>query len=258
MQNSTNNSIIWIDTVDSTNDEAKRKIHSLSHLSVIAAYEQTSGRGQRGNIWSSEAGKNLTFSIIIKYGKDGYYDLIPSNQFIISKITSIAVLDLLSKYGIKAEIKWPNDIYVNDKKIAGILIEHTLHGNSIAYSIIGIGINVNQMQFLEELNGKATSLAKELSKEFDRDVIIDKVVESFYYYYEKFLATEDLSALKEIYNQMLVNQDKEVVIHEPGNEYHARAIGINEQGELIVETVDGRQQNIYAGEVSVRGVYGYV
>ena len=125
MQNSTNNSIIWIDTVDSTNDEAKRKIHSLSHLSVIAAYEQTSGRGQRGNIWSSEAGKNLTFSIIIKYGKDAYYDLIPSNQFIFSKIASITVLDLLSKYGIKAEIKWPNDIYVNDKKIAGILIENT-------------------------------------------------------------------------------------------------------------------------------------
>ena len=151
MQNTTNNNIIWLDTIDSTNDEAKRKINTLSHLSVIAAYQQTSGRGQRGNTWSSEVGKNLTFSIIIKYGNDGYDDLIPSNQFIISKIASIAVLDLLSMYGIKAEIKWPNDIYVNDKKIAGILIEHTLHGNSIAYSIIGIGINVNQRCFDQSL-----------------------------------------------------------------------------------------------------------
>ena len=147
MQNTTNNNIIWLDTIDSTNDEAKRRIHLLNHLSVIAAYQQTSGRGQRGNTWSSEPGKNLTFSIIIKYGKEGYHSIIPSNQFIINMIASIAVLDFLYKYNIQAAIKWPNDIYVNEKKIAGILIEHTLQDNSLGYSIIGIGINVNQRYF---------------------------------------------------------------------------------------------------------------
>ena len=112
--------------------------------------------------------------------------------------------------------------------------------------------------FSEELAEKATSMAMEFSQEFDRKILISSVLEKFYEYYDGFLHTGDLSYLQETYNQMLVNRDTEVVIHEPGNEYCAKALGINAQGELLVERKDGRKQNIYAGEVSVRGVYGYV
>ena len=108
------------------------------------------------------------------------------------------------------------------------------------------------------MEGKATSLSLEFSKEYDRDAIISSVLEEFYKYYDGFLRAGDLSYLQETYNQMLVNCDEQVVIHEPGNEYEAKALGINERGELVVELADGKRQNIYAGEVSVRGVYGYV
>ena len=91
-----------------------------------------------------------------------------------------------------------------------------------------------------------------------KDVIIKVIVEKFYNYYKEFLATGDLSTLTDIYNKMLVNRNAEVVIHEPGNEYHARAKEINNQGELVVELLDGTRQNVFAGEVSVRGIYGYV
>ena len=251
--------VIRYDEIDSTNLCAKRTGNEgVSSDTLFIADKQTAGTGRRGRSWESPAGDNIYMSLLLKP------DLNPAKAPMLTLVMALAVVAGLQKVldnqsiSQDFQIKWPNDIVLNKKKVCGILTEMALEGTGIKYVVIGVGINVNQMQFLEELNGKATSLAKELSKEFDRDVIIDKVVESFYYYYEKFLATEDLSALKEIYNQMLVNQDKEVVIHEPGNEYHARAIGINEQGELIVETVDGRQQNIYAGEVSVRGIYGYV
>ena len=175
-----NMSITWIDTIDSTNDEAKRQIQSLDHLSVISAINQTAGRGQRGNTWSSESGKNLTFSIIIKYGKDGYADLIPSKQFIISKIAAISVASFLCKYGITASIKWPNDIYVNDKKIAGILIEHTLHQDLLAYSIIGIGINVNQLTFDSNLyNPTSLLLESHIVREFDLNSLLEEFVNLF-------------------------------------------------------------------------------
>ena len=94
---------------------------------------------------------NLTFSIVLKYGTEGFGDLAPSNQFIISKYASLAVIEFLKTYGIEAKIKWPNDIYVKDKKIAGILIEHALQGGTMAYSIIGIGLNSNQTVFDSDL-----------------------------------------------------------------------------------------------------------
>jgi len=117
---------------------------------------------------------------------------------------------------------------------------------------------VNQKTFSKELEDKATSLSLGFSQEFDRKMLISSVLEKFYEYYDGFLRAGDLSYLQETYNQMLVNCDEQVVIHEPGNEYEAKALGINEQGELVVELTDGKRQNIYAGEVSVRGVYGYV
>lgn len=142
--------IIWLESLDSTNNEVARRIMSLDNLSVVSAYSQTQGRGQRGNIWISEPGENLTFSVILKYGDDvqGNFPCFPAkNQEVISAITAISIIELLSEYGIDAKIKLPNDIYVSDKKICGILIEHTVKGESLKHSIIGIGLNINQCNF---------------------------------------------------------------------------------------------------------------
>ena len=119
MKNKTD--IIWLDSIDSTNDEARRRILTLDNLSVLSALEQTGGRGQRENKWHSAPNQNLTFSIVLKNPPVNAAD-----QFCISEITAVTLVNFLSEYGIEADIKWPNDIYVSGKKICGILIENSL------------------------------------------------------------------------------------------------------------------------------------
>ena len=150
--------IIWIETVDSTNSEAVRQISALDNLSVLSAISQSEGRGQRGNVWLSSPGKNLTFSIVLKYENYPLPKFRAADQATISAITSISVVELLSNYGIKAKIKLPNDIYINDKKICGILIEHAVKGEYLEHSIVGIGLNVNQCNFDVSLSNP-TSIA---------------------------------------------------------------------------------------------------
>lgn len=157
--------IIWLDTVDSTNSEAKRRIGDLSHMSIIAAREQTAGRGQRGNTWLSAADMNLTFSIIVKYD-EGFVDITPNKQFAINDIVSKTIIEFLRRHSIDARIKLPNDIYVADRKICGILIEHSVLGSSLVHSIIGIGLNVNQTIFDESLPNP-TSMVLEKGKGLD-------------------------------------------------------------------------------------------
>ena len=147
--------IIWLESVDSTNEEAKRHISDIDNLSVLSALEQTAGHGQRGNTWSSNAGENLLFSIVLKYSKDGTEVQLPpldaKRQSAISELTALALIEFLSRHQISAQIKWPNDIYAGDNKICGILIENSLKGMEIDWSIIGIGLNVNQTSFPDNL-----------------------------------------------------------------------------------------------------------
>lgn len=147
---------------------------------------------------------------------------------------------------------------VNGRKICGILTEMSTEIDYINHVVIGAGINVNQDTFSDDIKATASSLKLELGKSVKRSELIAAVMKSFEKCYEIFIETEDLSGLQELYNSMLVNRDQEVKVLEPGNEYKAHAIGINQTGELIVRTPDGKEKEIYAGEVSVRGVYGYV
>ena len=139
--------IIWLEEVDSTNEEARRRISDIDNLSVVSAVRQTAGRGQRGNRWQSADGENLTFSIVLKFGADQLESMAASGQFVISEVAALSVVDFLARHDIEAKIKWPNDIYVGDKKICGILIENALKGNCLSHSIVGIGLNVNQTVF---------------------------------------------------------------------------------------------------------------
>lgn len=144
--------IIRLESVDSTNNYTANLIkqHDLVHGSVIMAVDQTNGRGQMGAEWLVKAGENLTFSLFLDN-----VNLSVENQFYLTQITSISIIDFLAKINIQGTIKWPNDIFVEGKKIAGILIENNVSGSSVRKSIIGIGLNINQMEF-GELN--ATSL----------------------------------------------------------------------------------------------------
>ena len=134
--------IKWFDTLDSTNDEAARHLSAYDNLSVVAAREQTAGRGQRGNRWLSRPGENLTFSLVLKPRQ-----LAAAGQMGLTALASVAVREYLLSEGVPARIKWPNDLYVGDRKIGGMLIENGLEGPWIRHSIIGIGLNVNQRAF---------------------------------------------------------------------------------------------------------------
>ena len=175
--------IIWLERVDSTNDEARRHISEIDNLSVVSALEQTKGRGQHGNTWLSMPGENLTFSLIVKD-----FRIKANEQSAISQATALSLTKLLGRYGIEARIKWPNDIYAGDNKICGILIENSLKGMEIDWSIIGIGLNVNQTSFPEDLpNPTSMRLCTENSNPYNTRTILEEYIEIFTGYYREYL-----------------------------------------------------------------------
>lgn len=134
-----------LDHTDSTNSHCKRHAEEIQAPAVVSCTAQTAGRGQRGNCWEAAPGRNLTFSIV--WEPEG---IAPAEQFAISEATALGVADYLGGRGIEAKVKWPNDIYVADRKICGILIEHSIEGMRLQRSVIGVGLNVNQREFLSD------------------------------------------------------------------------------------------------------------
>ena len=155
--------IIWLETAESTNKTLRESIPTSDNLSVIAAREQTAGRGQGAHTWFSSPGKNLTFSMLYKPGRLNVDEMI-----VITCATTLGIRDYLLEKGIEARIKWPNDIWVGDKKICGILIENILDGSFIRDSIIGIGFNLNEDKWPEDLPNPV-SLHNLTGKEYSTD-----------------------------------------------------------------------------------------
>lgn len=160
----------------STNTYLSRMAQILPSGTVIYTNNQSAGRGQRGNSWEAEPGKNLTFSMLIK-------DIAvpPNEQFYISEAVSLAISSYLKEFTDEIKIKWPNDIYYKDKKICGILIEHTLLGNAIKDTIIGAGLNINQTQFLSDAPNPI-SLAQIIGKETPLEEALHTVCERIEHY----------------------------------------------------------------------------
>jgi BirA family biotin operon repressor/biotin-[acetyl-CoA-carboxylase] ligase len=156
------------------------------------------------------------------------------------------------------QIKWPNDVLVNDHKVCGILTEMHLEMEDISSVVIGTGINVNQDEFPPEVDFMATSLKKETGRALSRAELIERLMFHFEDCYETFMETEDLSGLVEEYNAHLVSCDRPVRVLDPKGEYTGKALGITPGGELQVRKEDGSVTLVYAGEVSIRGIYGYV
>ena len=174
--------IRWVEETDSTQDEVRRHIPEYDNLSVTAAEFQTAGRGQRGNTWLARKGENLTFSMLIKFGGDDFPPLKAADQFQITKAATIGVAGYLEGKGINCSIKWPNDIYFRDKKICGMLIENVLEGEYLAYSIVGIGLNVNQREFPPQLMNP-TSMSVVTGQTYDTheemDILAGKLASVF-------------------------------------------------------------------------------
>ena len=160
--------------------------------------------------------------------------------------------------GVDTKIKWPNDAVLNGKKLCGILTEMSAQIDYINYVVIGTGINVNQMEFPEEIAEIATSLAIEMGHSVNRAKVVAAVLEAFEEDYEKFLEAGDLSGLKEAYEAVLANKDQPVRVLDPKEPFEGVALGITPTGELRVQKEDGTITEVHSGEVSVRGLYSYV
>lgn len=246
--------VVYYEEIDSTNTQAKRMAKTgAEHGLIVTADKQSAGKGRRGRAWESPAGMNLYFSILLRP------EFEPDKAPMLTLVMAYSVAKVIgAQEGLPVGIKWPNDLVLEKKKICGILTEMELSENQIADVVIGVGINANTTEFPKELRDKATSLYLQKGCKVERESLLQQILEEFGQQYERFLEIQDLSFLKDAYNQMLINKGKEVLVLEPGHEYQAKALGVNEKGELLVKKNDGSVEAVFAGEVSVRGIYGYV
>lgn len=246
--------ILYFDSIDSTNTKAQELAEKgYPSGTLVVADKQVAGKGRRGRNWESPSGCGIFMTLMLKP------DINPNNASMLTLVSALAVAKALSDItGKDAKIKWPNDIVVDGKKVCGILTEMSAQFDYINNIVIGIGINVNNSSFPEEISATASSL-RLLSggKKYRRAEIIEKIMEYFEKYYAIFLETEDLSALVSEYDAMLVNMQKQVKVLDPKEPFEGKAMGITKKGELIVDTWESRKL-VSSGEVSVRGIYGYV
>jgi BirA family biotin operon repressor/biotin-[acetyl-CoA-carboxylase] ligase len=241
----------------STNLDAKKLAdEGAASGALVVADMQTAGRGRRGRDWVSPAGKDIYMTLMLRP------ECRPDMASALTLVMALAVLEAIREFmpiECQVGIKWPNDIVINNKKTCGILTEMSAELDGIHYVVIGVGINVNQTEFADEIKANATSMLIENGTKINRSKLVARVMHYFEEDYEIFAKTWDLTGLVDKYNKYLVNCGKEVRVLDPKGEYDAYAEGINENGELIVKRKDnGETVLVYAGEVSVRGVYGYV
>jgi len=253
---------LHFEMVDSTNKEAREIAEQgCEHGTLVTAEGQKSGIGRRGRSWSSEKGAGIYMSMVLR-------PMLKTEQApMLTLVAAIAVkraIEILCDGNTDAEggspkpyIKWPNDIVLNKKKICGILTELSLKGTEIDFIIVGIGINVRNQFFPEEIAQTASSILLETGKILDRERLIAEVWKQFDIYYQKFMQTKDLSLFREEYEETLISKEENVKVLDPLGEYTGVAKGITNTGELIVDK-DGEICYVSSGEVSVRGIYGYV
>ncbi len=273
----TNYRILRYDTLDSTNNKAKECIESLSHKDVIVAMEQTAGKGRRGRSWLSRKGDDLMMSLVLKPSvavtdisaitlvmalavSEGLINL---RRGLLNerKVAMAAECDLQNENDIGdayplPQIKWPNDVVISSRKVCGILTESSFLDEGVSYIIIGCGINVGSEEFHFSIENMAGSLKTIWGIKVTVDEVLKEVLEAFDKYYEVF-EREGFGTLEGIYNERLISLGREVLIDKDKGACTGICRGVNSRGELIVD-FDGRIKEICAGEVSVRGLYGYV
>ena len=238
--------VVYYDETDSTNNEAKRN-SDMPDGTLFISEIQTGGKGRLGRAWVSPKGIGIWMSLLLKP------HILPQD---VAQITLVAGMATARSVGCGAKIKWPNDDVIGSKKICGILTEMSAEIERVNYIVPGIGINVNTESFPDELKEKATSLYIESGKKFERYKIVQRFLKEFEILYKKFIEG-GIAAITDDYRELCVTIGKEVSVIYPNRTINGRAIDINDNGELIVETDNGIIE-VDSGEVSVRGIYGYV
>lgn len=245
--------IRYFDIVDSTNEEVKRlaRAGAIEGLTVIAD-KQIAGKGRLGRVWDSPGETNIFMSILLRPR------IKPDKASQVTLIAGLAMCEAIREVTkLDAKIKWPNDIVVNGKKVCGILTEMSAEMDGINYIVVGIGVNVNNTNFPGNLP-YATSLKLEGDMEYPRREIIKVFLEKFEPYYMAYKEAPTLEMILPAYKRYCITLADKVKIIDSIKEYIATPLDISIDGSLIVKTEDGEEKTIFSGEVSVRGIYGYV
>ena len=232
--------LLTYQTLDSTNEEAIRLYQKgdLTIPTVISANYQSEGKGYGNNFWESAAGKNLTFSIAC------FPEFIePSDQFVLTQIISLSLLEVVSEVirDKHITIKWPNDLYVADKKIAGVLIRNFIKSNKIDFSVIGVGLNVKQKIFHSDAPNP-TSLAIEAGQIFQTEVILKNILQRFGSYMNELTSPAQPESINNLYVKNLYRLKQPNRYKDIEGVFTAEIVGINEFGQLKLISKDGREQ----------------
>lgn len=227
------NPLLQLQSVDSTNNYASRLLRQekVAEGTVILADYQTDGRGQGGNAWISDKEMNLLFSLILKP------DLPVSRQFYLSMAVCVGIQEFVSEQGIPAQIKWPNDILAGHRKLSGILIENTVMGSVVDTSVIGIGLNMNQLAFPPDVP-EASSLALETGKTFDLSPAFQKLLTQLERWIQ-FLYDDRLSEIKTAYLNRLWRLNTWLILTDQSGKFRGRIADVADTGELIVKRQNG-------------------
>lgn len=244
-------SIKYMQEVDSTNNYAKNNADTLEDGTLVITEFQSAGKGRLGKYWQSNVGEGIWMSMVLKPEIPVY------KAPFLTLIAGAAILNALRNLGVDAEIKWPNDIVLNGKKICGILTEMVAEVEKVGCVVIGMGINVNTMLFPGELSEKATSLKKE-GIEIKRSDIIREIVHEFEKLYIPYIEYGSRDEIIGICRKYSVLIGRDVYLLNKENREKVYCMDISDDGNLIVKHEDGDIEEIISGEVSVRGQNGYI
>lgn len=248
------NDVYIYNVIDSTNKEAKRyAIEGKSDTALFISEEQEAGTGRRGRAWISKSGRGIFMSLLLRP------EIKPTNASMLTLIAGMSVMKALNRItGLNCMIKWPNDLVLNSKKICGILTEMSAEIDIINYVVIGIGINVNNESFEKEIEDIATSLRIESDKEYNRTLLITEIIKEFEKLYTDFLKDYSLAFMINDYNKACINVGRKVKVEIGGEIIIGKSLNVDETGALNIEQEDGTELIVNSGEVSVRGIYGYI
>ena len=243
--------IIHLESIDSTNDYLKKIGNDVQNGTVVISEEQTKGKGRLGRNWQSKSKEGIWMSIILKP------EIIPYKAPFITLIAGAAIVKALNNLQVPAKIKWPNDIIINNKKVSGILTELSAEIERINYVVVGIGMNVKSLDFDKELEEKATSLYKE-SYHLSRVEIVSQVLYEFENLYNDYIKNDYKEETLKICKEYSAILNKDVYIIKGDEKELVKCIDISDNGNLIIRDCKNNIQEILSGEVSIRGVKGYV
>lgn len=245
------NNIIHLKSIDSTNNYLKKIANDVLEGTVVISEEQTKGKGRLGRVWESKSADGIWMSILLKP------EMLPYKAPFTTLIAGAAIVKALNNLNVPVKIKWPNDIILNNKKLSGILTELSAEIERVNYIIVGIGMNVKNLYFEDELKEKATSLYKE-NYYLSRVEVVSNIICEFERLYINYIERNDKKEVLSICKEYSAILNKEVYIIKDNKKELVKCIDINEDGNLIVRDMNNSIHEILSGEVSIRGIEGYI